>query len=222
MTVPGTVNPLLLGGGALSLPSFYGFGNGTVSTGTTITITKNGIPANALLIAATAIGQSGTLNTPSGWTTLGTNQAGGFSYRTFYRSAGATPPTSFTFTSSISGYMGAIVMIFTNAQVDTGLISNGAFTGSSGSSANCGSLTLTAPATMVLGVAGVAHGNAAPATPSGFTEISRFSTGGTNSGVGLSLAYKVFTGAVNTGNITFGNGGVGDVYAGGLRAIVSA
>lgn len=224
MTIPGGLNPLLLSVNQVSVPQFISSSSTISTAGASFSVvTPTGTQSGDYMVAlcVSAGGAASTITPPGGWSNLGNYGGATPQFRTYRLKLSSAPAGSYTFSFSNSGYNAAAIATFRSAN-DGNLNVNGTYTGSSGIGADCGSLTLTASASLVLCVAVVGHGNNGPGAPLGFTQIVRRGTGGTDSGIGLGMHYKIFYGAGSTGTITTGSASVTDVYAGGLRTIVFA
>ena len=85
----------------------------TATSGTTLMVNKpSGVVAGSLLLAAVYVQASSipTITPPSGWTSLGTVSNASQRAQVFYRVAGASEPTNYTFTSSLTIVAGTAVL----------------------------------------------------------------------------------------------------------------
>ena len=85
----------------------------TATSGTTLMVNKpSGVVAGSLLLAAVYVDASSipTITPPSGWTSLGTVSSGSQRAQVFYLVAGASEPTNYTFTSSLTIVAGTAVL----------------------------------------------------------------------------------------------------------------
>ena len=85
----------------------------TATSGTTLMVNKpSGVVAGSLLLAAVYVQASSipTITPPSGWTSLGTVSTGSQRAEVFYLVAGASEPTNYTFTSSLTIVAGTAVL----------------------------------------------------------------------------------------------------------------
>lgn len=85
----------------------------TATSGTTLMVNKpSGVVAGSLLLAAVYVQASSipTITPPSGWTSLGTVSSGSQRAQVFYLVAGASEPTNYTFTSSLTIVAGTAVL----------------------------------------------------------------------------------------------------------------
>jgi hypothetical protein len=225
MTIPSGLNPLLLSVNQVSIPEYISSSSTIVTTGQNIAVTTpTGTQSGDYMLAlcVQAGGSTTTFTPPSGWNNVGNYGGSAPQYRVYRLNLSSAPAASYTFTKSENGSYGAVAIATFRRAAYGNINVNGTYTGGSGTGADCQSLTLTAAASLVVCVAVVGHGNDGPSAPTGFTQIVRRGTGGTDSGCGLAMHYKIFYGAGSTGNVTTGSASVTDVYAGGLRTIIYA
>jgi hypothetical protein len=221
MSIFGTT--LLLGASdSAPAPTFIGSNTTFNTSGSNLTLTTpTGTQNGDYMIAAIATAPAASSHTATGWSNLGVNFSSAPGLRLWKRLLTSAPSANYTFSWTGGGYNAGIIATFRDAD-DGNINNNGTYTNSSGSAADCGSIITAVANTMVICVAAVGHGNNGPLAPTGFTQIARLGSGGTDSGVGVGMHYKVFGSTGSTGTITTGGAGVADVYVGGLRSVVFA
>lgn len=217
-------NNILIGssGETQGSPTFIAATTGFNTSGSSITLTTpTGTQNGDFMVVVIATAPNSSNFNVGSFGNIGTTISGTPTVKTAKLKLSSAPSASYSFSWTTGGYHAAILATFRNAD-DGNINVNGTYTSSSGSAADCGSITTTVANTMVLCVAAVLHGNNGPSAPTGYTQIARLGSGGSGSGVGVGMHYKIYPNTGSTGSVITGSAGVNDVYVGGLRSIIFA
>lgn len=202
-------------GGGGSAPTFVSVSNGALSSdGTSLGVFRpTGVTAGDLLIAHVSTDNANTFSAPSGWTLLAALQTGGVgdvSAGYFYKVAGGSEPSSYTFTWGSAELATASVAAYRGVDTTNPIVVSSFVTGDSS--------TPTAPSvTTTTGNAGVlrsftADDRSLPSPtsnvyPSGTTGRYAFqSPSGTGVTTGGADSVQVAAGATGTASFTLSGG----------------
>lgn len=175
-----------------------------------------GTVSGHVMVAQIAVRGSGSITAPSGWTELRRTDASGggnvMQQAVYVKVAGATEPTSYTWSFGSARAMGAIAS-FSGVDTATPVEAN-----ESQASGNSSATSVTAPSVSVatanawlLTFFALANGNGAFTPPTGMTERLDGVTGAGPNGVNISLAtqLRAATGATGTRTATNTSSGIG-------------
>ncbi len=205
-----TMDESAASGGAVNYQSFS---EGKRSwAGTSVTVNKpSGVGSGDLLIAAVSTdgGISGSLAAPSGWTLLdrGTDSAGAVTLGVWYKIAGASEASSYTFTWTSNKQAYGWIMRFTGhnagAPINASVFQGGS---STSSSPPCPSVTTTVANTMIVRIGAFDRAYITVDSPglTGHTPITmdRSNTGVNACSGGAGYKQQATAGASGTSNFT--------------------
>lgn len=181
-----------------SLPGTNGAGSRTL-----VLNKPNGTVNGDVMVAHVAVNTASTaITAPSGWTLIRSNQtSGSLKMSTFYRVAGASEPTSYTWTFGASQPASGGISVFSGVNKTSPVLTSSGKYNDSTATVSFSQVNTTVANTMVLAVVSVS-GNTTVSAPSGLTE--RYDKNNTSSSNGktveLSTQFKPATGNTSVGN----------------------
>jgi hypothetical protein len=171
------------------------------NTATTITVTKpTGTASGDLLVAVVALRLTGaSITPPAGWTLIASGGASSITLATYWKIAGGSEPSNYTFTTT-AGRQAAGIARITGANMTTPVDVHSSASGTAGTSLVAASVTPSSAATLLLECFGHGTGSATVTNPGGATSDWSFvCTGAPTAAPVNALAHETLTSATATG-----------------------
>jgi hypothetical protein len=179
----------------------------TNGTGTSAVLTKpTGTVAGVFLVAQVAVEGSATITAPSGWTLVNSFTASGLKSSIYYRMAGASEGSTYTWTFNSSQQYEAKMVPYYGISLTLSLTaSTGAtFAAASTNIGPLGTLTSLVPGSIELFFAATPFGTTytPPSTPAGFEELYDRQSGSGSGHITIGLFERFMSAAGATGAVT--------------------